>query len=88
MSLTPQQLDHLAGLLLTLPPGVNPLPALRKEITQIAITRCDADDMRGEKPFRRLPAFDLFLVDAQSHCWQLVDDPARASGVIVTSRPK
>jgi hypothetical protein len=88
MGLSAQQLDTLSGLLLTLEPGSNPLPALRSEVKDVSISRCDADDMRGEKPYRRLPSFDLFLVDAQSHCWQLVDDPAQASGVIVSARAK
>ena len=86
MSLSPQQLDAVAGLLMALEPGANPLPALRSEVKGVSIARCAADDMRGETPFRRLPAFDMYLVDAQRHCWQLVDDPARASGVIVTAR--
>jgi hypothetical protein len=88
MAVSSRQLDTLSGLLLGAEPGANPLPRLREEITEISIARCDADDMRGETPYRRLPSFDLFLVDARKHCWQLVDDPALASGVIVTARAK
>jgi len=85
MSLSPEQLDVIAGVLMMAAPGTNPLPALRREIREVAIVRCEADDMRGETPFRRTPAFDLFLVDSASHCWRLVADPAHASGVIVAA---
>ena len=88
MGLTAQQLDQVCGLLAALAPGVNPLPLLRGQIANLACTRCDADDMRGEAPYRRLPHFDLFLVDAASHCWQLVDEPRLASGVIVAARAR
>jgi hypothetical protein len=88
MGLSAQQLETITGLLLQLAPGTNPLPALRSQLHELAITRCDADDMRGETPYRRLPAFDLYLVDAASHCWTLVADPSDASGVIVTPRGK
>jgi len=52
------------------------------------VAGCEAEDMRGETPFCRLPSFDLFLVDAASHCWNLVPDPVDASGVIVAARAK
>ncbi|MCX7175783.1 MAG: hypothetical protein NT159_18035 [Proteobacteria bacterium] len=89
MSLSSQQLEVIAGVLLTTMPGANPLPALRREFAgaSVSLSRCEADDMSGETPFRRLPAFDVFLVDAASHCRRLVDDPLEASGVIVAARP-
>lgn len=88
MSISAEQLEAIAGVLLTIAPGSNPVPALRREMKEISIARCDSDDMRGETPFRRLPTFDLFLVDAASHCWHLVADPGDASGVIVAARAK
>ncbi len=86
MALSSQQIEAAASVLTTIAPGSNPLPDLRRELGGIPVTRCDADDMSGEKPFRRLPAFDLFLVDAASHCWRLVDDLNQASGFIVAAR--
>jgi len=86
MSLSTQQLEVIAGVLLSTAPGTNPLSALRRELNGVSVSRCDADDMSGETPFRRLPAFDVFLVDAASHCWRLVADPLEASGIIVAAR--
>jgi hypothetical protein len=86
MSLSTEQLEAITGLLLRSQPGSNPLPALRREILGISIAGCDAEDMRGETPFRRLPTCDLFLVNSARHCWSLVADPGDASGVIVATR--
>lgn len=86
MSLSATQLELAAHVLTTIAPGNNPLPDMRRKLGNVPVTRCDAEDMKGETPFRRLPAFDLFLVDAASHCWRLVDKPEEASGFIVAAR--
>ncbi len=88
MSLSSEQLEAIAAVLAAAAPGSNPLPTLRRQMTGIAVSGCEAEEMRGETPFRRLPSFDLFLVDAASHCWSLVADPVDASGVIVAARGK
>jgi len=88
MSLSTGQLETIAGLLRAAAPGSNPMPTLRRQMKGIAVAGCEAEDMRGETPFCRLPSFDLFLVDAASHCWNLVADPVDASGVIVAARAK
>ncbi|MCK9990959.1 MAG: hypothetical protein RugAbin2_01973 [Rugosibacter sp.] len=86
MSLSAQQVEIAVSVLSAIEPGKNPLPVLRQELEGVSVSRCDAEDMNGEIPYRRLPAFDMFLVDAASHCWRLVADPMEASGVIVSAR--
>lgn len=86
MPVSNQDLQNLTGLLLAMAPGVNPLPRLREQIRDLTITRVEAEDMRGETPFRRLPGYDLYLIDARQHCWTLVSDLDHASGVIVSPR--
>ena len=86
MSLSTRQLDIIADVLSSTAPGTNPLSALRRELDGVSVGRCDADDMSGETPYRRLPSFDVFLVDTLSHCRRLVADPLEASGVIVAAR--
>jgi hypothetical protein len=86
MSLSSQQLEVIAGVLRSTTPGSNPVSALRRELDGVSVSRCEADDMSGETPFRRLPAFDVFLIDAASHCRRLVADPLEASGIIVAAR--
>lgn len=86
MPLTPQQLELATGILTLARPGANPLPEMRRQLQGLAVTRCDAEDMNGEKPFRRLPDYDLFLIDSANHCVRLVDEPGDASGFIVAAR--
>jgi len=86
MSLSTQQLEVIAGVLMSTASGANPLPVLRRELDGVSVSRCEADDMSGETPYRRLPGFDVFLVDTVSHCRRLVVDPLEASGVIVAAR--
>lgn len=86
MHLSNEQVELVAQVLLATPPGANPLPEMRRELAGVPVIRCDAEDMRGESPFRRLPGIDLFLVDTVSHCWRLVGTPGEASGLIVATR--
>jgi hypothetical protein len=83
MALTPQQLDGIGQLLVSLAPDINPLPALRASLPGLAVSRCDASDMRGETAFRLAGAYQVFLVDTASHCWRMVDNPDHASGVVI-----
>jgi hypothetical protein len=86
MGLTIEQLQGAAAFLLSLEPGVNPLPPLRACLPGVALTRCDASDMGGEVPFCRSGDYDLFLVDTSNHCWRIVDQPGLASGMLLASR--
>ena len=83
MALTSDQLHGAAALLLATARGANPLAALRASLPGVAVTRCEADDMRGEAPWLRSGGYDLFLVDTASHCWRIVADPASASGIVL-----
>ena len=86
MSLTSEQLDRLGALLLAMVPGENPVAAVRAELPQIKVSRCDATDMRGETPYRCAGDYAVFLVDTGSHCWRIVDDPQAAGGVVIVGR--
>jgi hypothetical protein len=85
MHLSNEQLELATQVLLAMPPGANPLQEMRRELAGVPVIRCDAEDMSGESPFRRLPGIDLFLVDTDSHCWRLVGTPGEASGLIVVT---
>jgi hypothetical protein len=65
------------------------LPAMansRRVFPRLSLTRCDESDLAGEQPFREYPQFKLYLVDGSNHCWQLTQDPSRATGVVVTRK--
>lgn len=86
MSISTDQVNSLASVLVALPSGENPVPAVRASFPQLAVARCSAEDMRDETPFHRAGDFDVFLVDTSSHCWRIIDEPATATGVILALR--
>lgn len=86
MHLSNEQLELAAQVLRAMPTGANPLLEMRRELAGVPVIRCDAEDMSGEPPFRRLPGIDLFLVDTVGHCWRLVGTPDEASGLIIATR--
>ena len=84
MGVSEAQLDRILAHLQTLAPGVDPAAGLRRDVPGLRILSCDGADLQGEIPYRRVPGFDLYLIDAQRHCTELVDDPKRASGVVLS----
>jgi hypothetical protein len=86
MSLSTEQLSQLADLVLAAAPGDNPVPSIRAAFPGLAVSRCDASDMRDEAPFRRLGDYDVFLMNTSQHCWHLTDDPQSAGGIVLAKR--
>lgn len=62
------------------------LARLRRELPGRAITVCDAADMTEGRPYREYPEFEVYLVDGSGHCWQLTQDPAVATALVVAQR--
>lgn len=83
--LSSEQLSSLAALLADADGSTNPLPYIRGVMPDLALVRCDADDMRGIVPFQRSGSYDMFLVDTANHCWRIIDDLAEASGVVIAA---
>ena len=83
MALLAQQIDALGQALLTAAPPGSPVARLRTDFPGLALSQCDASDVRGETPFLQAGAYDLFLVATDHHCWRLVGDPRQASGVLI-----
>ncbi|HAN56039.1 MAG TPA: hypothetical protein DCQ77_07575 [Betaproteobacteria bacterium] len=86
MTISMDQVENLASVLVALPSGENPVPIVRASFPELAVSRCDAADMRDETPFCRVGDFDVFLVDTSSHCWRIIDEPATATGLILAAR--
>lgn len=84
--ITQEDLARIDGLLATPPAEANPLADFRARFPGLSLTRCDAQDMSGEVPFRAYPKFDLYLVDGRDHCWRITDDPGAATGIVVAAR--
>lgn len=86
MTISIDQFENIASMLVALPSGENPVHAVRASFPELAVSRCAADDMRGESPFLRAGDFDVFLVDTSKLCWRIIDEPATATGLILAAR--
>ena len=86
MTISLEQFKYISSMLVALPSGENPVPAVRANFPELAVSRCAADDMRGEAPFCRAGDFDVFLVDTSKLCWRIIDEPAAATGLILAAR--
>jgi hypothetical protein len=67
------------------------LTDFRQKFPGVSITRCDASDVDGEKPYKEFPRFTLYLVSAVNHCVTITRDPSYATGIIVvqnSARPQ
>lgn len=86
MTISIDQFENIASMLLAIPGGENPVPTVRASFPELAISRCDADEMRGESPFLRAGDFDIYLVDTSNLCWRIIAEPAAATGIILAAR--
>jgi hypothetical protein len=86
MTISYEQFKNIASMLIGLPNGENPVPAVRASFPELAISRCDADDMREETPFCRAGDFDVYLVDTSNLCWKIIAEPTAATGLILAAR--
>ena len=86
MTISIDQFENISSMLVAIPCGENPVPTVRASFPELAISRCDADDMRDETPFLRAGDFDVFLVDTSKLCWRIIDEPAAATGIILAAR--
>lgn len=86
MGLSVEQLKDIGAMLIAASPSENPVAAIRTGFPDIQVSRCDAIDMRGETPYRHVGEYDVFLVDTNSHCWRIVDDPVAAGGIVISER--
>ena len=84
MAITRDQFEHIAGMLEQ--GGENPLLAVRERFPEVKMTRCDAEDMREEKPYRRAGGYDVFLVDTRNACWKIIDEFTAATALVISVR--
>lgn len=85
MSLSPDDIATITGLLAEAGPGPAAAQEIRKRYPKLAITRCDASDVT-EDPYAVAGSFDLHLLDTRDHCVQLTTDPACATGLVLGQR--
>ncbi len=81
MSIAPGQVSQIDATLATATADSQTLASLRRLAPGLAVTRCDAIDMRDETPFRVYEKVLLYLIDGRDHCWKITQDPTCATGV-------
>jgi hypothetical protein len=84
VALAQSQLAELESVLAQAGTG-NPVPRVRAALPGVAVSRCDPEDLTGEVAFRQIGCHAVYLVDTASHCWRIVDTPAQAGGVVITT---
>lgn len=65
--------------------SANPMALLRNCFPGLNFVRLSAADI-DEEPFRRLPNFNLYLLDAREHCVQITSSLDHATGVVLAAR--
>ncbi len=81
MTLAPAQVAQIDAELAKAQADSQTLASLRRLAPGLAVTRCDAIDMREETPFRVYGQVSLYLIDGRDHCWKITQDPGCATGI-------
>ncbi len=81
MGLASEQITQIDVALAAAAADQRALAALRQLAPGLAVTRCDAIDMREETPFRIYERVSLYLIDGRDHCWKITQDPRCATGL-------
>lgn len=81
MTLALAQVAKIDAALATAGADSQSVASLRQLAPGLAVTRCDAFDMREETPFRVYERCSLYLIDGRDHCWKITQDPGCATGL-------
>ena len=82
-SLSTENLAQIETLLSAPDADPSALQDFRQRFPGVSLTRCDASDVDGERPYKEFARFNLYLVSAVNHCVTITRDPAVATGIIV-----
>jgi hypothetical protein len=63
----------------------NPMALLRNCFPALNFVRLSAADI-DEQPFRQLPHYNLYLLDAREHCVQITSSLNEATGLVLAAR--
>ena len=74
---------QLAALGAELSGAARPDVAALRRALGASVSVVDADDMRGETPYRRYGDYTVFLIDGRNHCPEITVDPLAATGVVL-----
>jgi hypothetical protein len=85
MALNETHLGQIEALLARSAPDAELVGSLRRLLSGLSVTRCEASDVADEAPFRVFRHASLYLVDGSDHCWRLTSDPSLATGIVVAS---
>ena len=66
--------------------GEQTVMALRAKWPNVHFTYCMDDDVIGTEPVRRAEAFNIYLVDAHTHCLTMTENRDAATGLVIAER--
>ncbi|MBI4696144.1 MAG: hypothetical protein HY749_19210 [Gammaproteobacteria bacterium] len=76
----------LAALAAELGGAARPNVAALREALGASVSVVDADDMRGETPYRTFGAYTVYLIDGRNHCPEITTEPTSATGIVLAKR--
>ena len=86
MPLPPEAMATIQRLLESEMPAAERTAELRKALPGVSLTCCDDSDMDVETPVLETPKFNVYLIDTSEHCARIIQDPGKASGLIVAEK--
>ncbi len=84
MSLTPQQLKDIAGILAQAETVRTAAASIRQQLAPLQTLVMDAFDMRRETPVIEVTGRSVYLMATDGHCWTVTPDLAQARALVLT----
>jgi hypothetical protein len=84
MTLTPQQLHDIAGILAQAETVRSAAAHIRQQLAPLQTLVMDAFDMRRETPVLEVTGRSLYLMATDGHCWSVTPDLAQARALVLT----
>ena len=83
MAINPETVEEIQAMLTASATVSERIATLRKNISGLSITRCDASDMDAETAWFEAPDLNVYLIDTSEHCVRITNAPQTATGLII-----
>ncbi len=83
MAINPETAEQIQAMLAASATTSERNATLRKSISGLSITRCDASDMDSEQAWFEAPDLNVYLIDTSDHCVRITNAPLKATGLII-----
>jgi hypothetical protein len=83
MAINPETVEEIQAMLTASATVSERIATLRKNISGLSITRCDASDMDAETAWFETSEMNVYLLDTSEHCVRITNTPLNATGLII-----